>query len=207
MAQGSPETGGSIITSVIDRMRLTRQLMALHQNQFGEATSLEPEMDAALDEFSLDNLGHLAIGQPLRGDESLRDLAATLDRWANHQKRRDLGAHALEHFVARQNEAISELLRGQLITVARLEDAGPRTIATHPFDGMQPVDDPLTMVFRDVHVATSRLGLGLRETETMTTFNRLPRLEPQVYAFVLDTNNQPQLDLTLAGPAGSKSGS
>jgi hypothetical protein len=204
MSQGSPEAGSDVIVSVIDRLRVTNQLKAMHRQQFGDANPLEPELEAALDEFSLDNLGRLAIGQPLHGGETVRDLGATLDRWANQDKRRDLGARALERFAVRQNEIISEQLRGQLITVTRLEGAGPRALATHPFDGMQPVDDPLTMVFRDVHAMTGRLGLGTRPLETNST-DRPPTLEPEVYAFVLDQNNQEQLGLVLAGPGGRKS--
>lgn len=204
MAKETP-TDQETAAWVVDQLQVTKRLSGLYEARFGTENPYDSQMTEALDGLGLDDLARIAGGKPLRNGEG-SELAAAIEEWGDEEKLRALGARAFGSFWERQNAAIAERLRGKLLVVTRLEGTTPGAISTHPQDGLAPLEGPVDMVFRDVRSQDGRIGLGIRQQsgQMLGGGGPIPKLVPEVYAYVLGRGNKQQLDLQIKGTAGKQ---
>ncbi len=178
---------------VINRLRATQQVVRLHKASFAEGRNpLEEELEETLAQLDTSNLERLAVKSSLIGGGEVDGQVDRLNQWAREETRLGIGQRALRIFIAGQNQAISELLEGRKVTISRIEGASPRSLATHPIDGFQPVDGPVSSNFVTPIAQHGGLELGIVPTpaEGLTSHS-------QWLAHIINEAGDPQLGILI----------
>lgn len=160
MSSLSPEA------TAITILQTTQHFVRLSKEQIpDDKNPLEQDLTDALERLSIDNLLRLGTKQPLSRRPGVEDAIGSMNLWAREETQLDIGRKARQLFVARQNEALTELVKGREVTISRLDGATPRALATHSFDGFQPVEGPVSNNFVTPVAEYGRLDLGVVPTE------------------------------------------